>query len=180
MVIIKKHHFILIIISWMLVVLVQAKTHLFHISELYEEDRRIVFFPLIYISKGQWFFAVLKNKCALWVQAIFQCPKHPLVHYNGLLFSLSNGRKSFSNSNYFPLLHMHQLTTKCIRPPSHIATVYFLVLMRFGGLRVHTSIIFVHTQIISSARQMCLNVLQDIFIQEAEFFSSHCMGQPFV
>ena len=50
MVIIKKHHFILIIISWMLVVLVQAKTHLFHISELYEED---VLFPLIYISKGQ-------------------------------------------------------------------------------------------------------------------------------
>ena len=98
MVIIKKHHFILIIISWMLVVLVQAKTHLFHISELYEEDGRIVLFPLIYISKGQWFFAVLKNKCALWVQAIFQCPKHPLVHYNGLLFSLSNGRKSFSNS----------------------------------------------------------------------------------
>ena len=122
-----------------------------------------------------------ENKCALWVQAIFQCPKHPLVHYNGLLFSLSNGRKSFSNSNYFPLLHMHQLTTKCIRPPSHIATAYFLVvLMRFGGLRVHTSIIFVNTQMISSARQMCLNVLQDIFIQEAEFFSSLCMGQPFV
>ena len=127
----------------MLVVLVQAKTHLFHISELYEED---VLFPLIYISKGQWFFAVLKNKCALWVQAIFQCPKHPLVHYNGLLFSLSNGRKSFSNLNYFPLLHMHQLTTKCIRPPSHIATVYFFSVDAFWRTEsAHVNNICSHT-----------------------------------
>ena len=163
MVIIKKHHFILIIISWMLVVLVQAKTHLFHISELYEEDGRIVLsfiFPRDNDSLLSW-----KTNVRYGSKRFFSVPNILwciiTAYYSHYQMDGSRFRTQTT------LLHMHQLTTKCIRPPSHIATAYFLVLMRFGGLRVHTSIIFVYTHMISSARQMCLNVLQDIFIQEA-------------